>query len=95
MASDSDLGRTLMYSVIPTSQTTVEGRLWEWTDSTWQRKLTAPLPVNDVALEYDSGRRRMVLASGGAGFGGAPTDEVFEWRYFADDPACSMGPPIP
>lgn len=95
IASDSDLGRTLMYSVIPTSLTTVEGRLWEWTGGTWERKLTVPLPVNDVALEYDSGRRRMVLASGGSGFGGASTDDVFEWRYFADDPTCSLGPPIP
>lgn len=93
MASDSDLGRTLLYSIVPTSLTTGEGRLSEWTGSTWQRKITVPLPLTDGALEYDSGRRRMVMISGGSGFGSAPTDEVFEWRYFADDPTCRLGPP--
>ena len=84
----------LLYGIVVTNPTTptTEARLWEWTGSIWQRKITAPLPnASNLAVEYDSGRRRTVLASGGLG----PVSDVFEWRYFADDPTCSLGPPIP
>lgn len=93
MVHDSDRGRTLLYTILNTSPTTNTGALWEWTGSTWLRKITAPLPVSEgIAIEYDSGRRRTVLASTGRGT--LLSDDVFEWRFFADDPTCSLGPPL-
>lgn len=88
LAFDSDRARTLMHSIV-CSPTACEGALFEWTGTTWQRKQTIPLPVtDDLPVIYDSGRRRTALVGGGF-----PATLVHEWRYFADDPTCSLGPP--
>jgi hypothetical protein len=44
------------------------------------------------SMAYDSVRRRTVLA--GFNYGFPPSADVFEWRYFADDPMCLLGPPL-
>lgn len=94
MVFDSDRGRTLRYSGVQPANNILEGRLFEWTGSTWLRKPTALLPVNEyrqLSMAYDSVRKRTVLA--GIGEDLSPTSDVFEWRYFAADPTCSLGPP--
>ncbi len=86
---DTDRGKTLLYNVVNTSPTTSSGALWEWTGSTWIRKL-APLPGADsLVMAYDRGRRRTVFTGFGGGF--LDSSAVWEWRYFLDDPTCSLG----
>jgi hypothetical protein len=97
MVFDSSRGRIVLYSVVQPVQPApffYEGSLWQWTGDTWLREPAALLLTGEHRLSaaYDSVRQRTVLTGIFRGASG-PSADAFEWRYFADDPTCSLGPP--
>lgn len=91
MAADSDRGRVLLHGIWYPTPTSVASDLFEWNGSTWKMQPFV-LPLSEeLAVAYDSGRRRTLLAGGGVG--SLVSRDAFEWRYFTEDPTCSLGSP--